>query len=71
MDGNIVLNMINNFDKKPVTLPCYNTRPWKLPVYWYKGLGVAQASDISQFDLQKIFNFDSLLKVLNSSLHIN
>lgn len=33
MDGNIVLNMINNFDKKPVTLPCYNTGPWKLPVY--------------------------------------
>lgn len=32
MEGEVVLNTIDHLDHKPVTFPCYDPRPRKLPV---------------------------------------
>ena len=46
MDGDVVLDMVNHIDKKVITLPSYNARPRKLPIYSNNALCVAQSCDI-------------------------
>lgn len=46
--------MVDHLDNQPVSLPCNNYRPWKLPVYCDYALVMAQSCNILQFDL-KIF----------------
>ena len=51
MDGDIVVDMVDHLDKKAVTLPSYNARPRKLPVYCHNALSVAQSRHILQYNL--------------------
>ena len=51
MDGDIVVDMVDHLDKKVVTLPSYNARPRKLPVYCHNALVVAQSCYILQYNL--------------------
>lgn len=51
MNGDVVGDMINHFNKEIVALPCYNPRSRKLPVNCYNALCMAQPCDILQFDL--------------------
>jgi hypothetical protein len=51
MDGDVVLDMVNHFNEEAITLPSNNSRPWKLAVYSYNALGVAQPCHILQLDL--------------------
>jgi hypothetical protein len=44
MDGDIVVDMVDHLDKKVVTLPSYNVRPRKLPVYCHNALVVARVT---------------------------
>ena len=46
MDGDVFLDMVNHLDKKAITLPSYNARPRKLPIYSNNALCVAQSCDI-------------------------
>lgn len=41
MNGDVILNMVNHFDKKTITLPSYNTRPRKLTIHCNHALCVA------------------------------
>ena len=56
MDGDIILDMVNHFNEKTVTLPCYNAWPRKLPIYCQNALCMAQSRHILQFDLHNISN---------------
>ena len=52
MNRDIVLDMVNHFNKKSVTLSSNNARPWELPIDCHHALGVAKACHILQHDLQ-------------------
>jgi len=41
MYGDIVLDMINHFYEKIVTLPSNYSRPWKLSIYCHHALAMA------------------------------
>lgn len=41
VDGNVVLNMVNHFDKKSVPFSSHDSRSWKLPIYRHDALRVA------------------------------
>ena len=56
MNGDIILDMVNYFNKKTVTLPSYNSRPRKPPIHCYNALCVAQSCHVLQLDLQKHLN---------------
>lgn len=54
MDGDIILDMVNHFNEKTVTLPCYNAWPRKLPIYCQNALCMAQSRHILQFDIKLV-----------------
>lgn len=46
MEGDIVLDMINHFNQKPVAFPCYDTRPRELPVNGHNALSLAESCNV-------------------------
>ena len=53
MDGDVVWDMVHHFNKKAITLPSYNARSRKLPIYRHNALRVAKPCHILQFDLPR------------------
>lgn len=51
MDGDVVLYMVNHFDNKTITLPCYDPRPRKLTIDSDHALCVTKSSYILVIDL--------------------
>lgn len=51
MDGDVALDMVDNFDEEAIALPSNNPRPGKLTVYGYNALRVAQPCHILQLNL--------------------
>lgn len=53
MDGDVVLNMVNHFDKKTITLPSNYAGPRKQTIHCDHALCVAQSRNILVLYLHK------------------
>lgn len=53
MNRDVVLDMINHFNKDTVTFSSYNARSRKLPIYCHNALCMAKSGHILQLDLEK------------------
>lgn len=51
MNGNIVCNMINQFNNDLITFPCHQWRPWELTVNTENASCMTQSGHIMVIDL--------------------
>lgn len=69
MDGNVVLDMIDDLHKHVVAFSCIQIGPWELPVDGDNGFGGAQPGGVSHHHLywKLIGNYQLKLKLKNDS----